>query len=125
MSNNRSAKDIMTKEVFAVNLESNINCAEICAEAWHIRHVPVTDGKGRLVGMISTRDILEHITRTPSGQFTPVKEIMSEDPLVVAPTTSLAEIADLMRRHNIGAVPVVENQHLVGIVSERDFLKLI
>jgi CBS domain-containing membrane protein len=51
------------------------------------------------------------------------KDIMMEEVVVIGPETSIGEIAEVMTRHGISGVPVVENGRLVGMVTERDLLK--
>jgi CBS domain-containing protein len=51
-----------------------------------------------------------------------VRDIMKADPLTVSPQTPTLEAIDLMREHNVGCLPVVEDGALVGIVTAHDFL---
>lgn len=124
MPSKSSAADIMSTEVVSVRDDQDLNSTEVLAESQHIRHLPVTDAAGALVGMLSVRDILHHLTRAGVSRFIPVKELMTEHPVSVSRDTPVAEIAELMREHDISAVPVVEGKRVVGMVSERDFLKL-
>ena len=91
----------------------------------HIRHVPVEDAHGTLVGLLSHRDLLAHMShRDRAPGPTAVSEIMSRNPIVVTPETPTATAIQLMRDHDVGCLPVVRDGKLVGIVSERDFLEL-
>ena len=51
-----------------------------------------------------------------------LEKVMSTEPVVVAPTASLREAAELMRSHDIGMLPVVDGKRLVGIVTDRDLV---
>jgi len=93
----------------------------------HIRHVPVEDDEGRLVGLISHRDLLRLLAKgllSRSAKEVTVKEIMIRDLMTVAPETPALEALAIMRRRKVGCLPVVENDRLVGIVTAYDFLSL-
>jgi CBS domain-containing protein len=98
-----------------------------------IRHLPVLDDEGALVGIVSQRDLFRgalaralgygaHAQQKLLGQLL-VKEVMTNDPVAVAPDAPLADAARLMLERKIGALPVVENGRLVGILTESDFVK--
>src|SRR5690606_32836009 len=93
-----------------------------------IRHLPVLD-YGRLVGMLSDRDFRELATEVLSGEQTDqlsvaVSAVMSGDVISVNPETQITEVIDLMLEHKIGALPVVADDELVGIVSYIDVLRM-
>ncbi|MFN7926633.1 MAG: CBS domain-containing protein [Blastocatellia bacterium] len=92
----------------------------------HVRHVPVEDDEGHLLGLVSHRDLLRLMAQGALNQTEPiaVKNVMTPQPITVTPqTTTLAAIA-LMRQHKVGCLPVVEEGRLVGIVTAYDFLRL-
>ncbi|HJT29086.1 MAG TPA: CBS domain-containing protein, partial [Pyrinomonadaceae bacterium] len=90
----------------------------------HIRHVPVEDQEGRLVGLITHRGLLRMMLKNANhSKLTTVREIMLTDPLTVSPSTSSLEAIDLMRKNRVGCLPVVDNEQLVGIVTSYDFLE--
>jgi CBS domain-containing protein len=117
----------MTTDIFTVQPDDAV---ELVAElmGWErIRHVPVEDGKGRLLGLVSYRAVLryfaEHVkgaVRSPA--MTQVADIMRRDVITVTPDTPTLEAIALMRRYRIGCLPVVQDGHLVAIVTEEDFM---
>jgi CBS domain-containing protein len=97
-----------------------------------IRHLPVVDD-GQLVGIVSQRDLFRgalaralgygaHAQQKLLGQLL-VKEVMTNDPVTIAPDAPLAEAARLMLERKIGCVVVVEGGRVVGILTESDFVK--
>jgi CBS domain-containing protein len=92
----------------------------------HIRHVPVEDEEGRLVGLITHRALLRLVSRGTQMQNThplTVREIMKTDPVTVLSTTPTLKALELMRRNKVGCLPVVDDGRLVGIVTSYDFLE--
>jgi len=87
----------------------------------NIRHVMVEDVDNRLVGMVSQRALIKLIgTYHPEhgGGPLPVSEIMKHDPVTVTPETSTVDAIDLMRSNGWSCLPVIKDDHLVGVVTE-------
>lgn len=115
----------MTTEVFTVRREDVIDLAARMMEWERVRHIPVEDDEGRLVGILSHRDLLGLVGRAledPAQGPVTVDDIMCKTPITVTPDTPTLEAIRKMRDHQIGCLPVVEGDRLVGIVSERTFL---
>jgi CBS domain-containing protein len=89
-----------------------------------IRHVPVEDHDHKLVGVITHRAVLRFIMGGGSPRRTPVAEVMKTEVVTVTPETSTIEALRTMRRLKIGCLPVVQNDRLVGIITEEDFMDL-
>jgi CBS domain-containing protein/gamma-glutamylcysteine synthetase len=118
----------MTTDIFTVRPDDPV---EFLAElmGWErIRHVPVEDEKGRLVGLVSYRAVLRHLTelaKHPGEHGTlsaPVSDLMRRELVTVTPDTPTLEAIALMRRHRIGCLPVVQDGHIVAILTEEDFV---
>ncbi len=124
----QQVQELMSTDVFTVHPEDLLDVAAHVMEWKHIRHVPVQDGDGALVGLISHRTLLLHLAgaarRAVGGgnRSVAVREVMETAVHTVAPTASCAEALALLRTHRIGCLPVVLDGRLLGIVSERDFL---
>src|ERR1043166_3429569 len=115
----------MSTDLFTVQPNDLIDLAASVMDWRHIRHVPVEDGDGRLVGLVTHRALLRMLAsgkREPSGNPMTVGEIMVSNPITVSPSTSSLEAMEVMRSSKIGCLPVVEGNHLVGIVTSFDFL---
>jgi CBS domain-containing protein len=118
----------MTTDLFTVHPEDVVDLAASLMDWRHIRHVPVEDNEGKLVGLVSHRTLLRLVGQGMRGaERTPVavKDIMIGDPVTVTPSTPTLEAIELMRRHKIGSLPVVEEgNRLVGIITERDLIRV-
>lgn len=118
----------MTTDLFTVHPEDVVDLAASLMDWRHIRHVPVEDNEGKLVGLVSHRTLLRLVGQGMRGaERTPVavKDIMREAPITVRANTPTLEAIELMRRHKVGCLPVIEEgNRLVGIITERDLIRV-
>jgi acetoin utilization protein AcuB len=121
----------MRAPVATIAAESPVREAAALMKARAIRHLPVVDGEGRLVGIVTDRDlrqvvfdaaVRERLTEAEALGALPVREVMTWSVVTVTPATDLRAAAALMRERRLGALPVVEGGHLVGMLTERDLL---
>jgi CBS domain-containing protein len=121
-----NVEDYMTTELFTVHEEESVEFVARLMDWQRIRHVLVEDEQHRLVGLVSHRTLLRHMaerTEVPEGGV-PVHDIMVEDPIAVSPEMRTIDAVEKMREHKIGALPVVREDRLVGIITERDFIQI-
>jgi len=123
--------DWMTEAVLAVETFDSIAVARRLMAKHRVNQLPVLDND-RLVGIVTDRDIrdayptslminrAEEIDRF-ADKIT-VEEVMTHDVFVVRPDTALVTAVGLLRRHRIGAMPVIKDQKLVGIITRSDIL---
>lgn len=118
------ATEIMTHDPMTAESTASIADAMNILKTLEIRHLPITDESGSLVGMISDRDVraLGNLSETSS-----VLELMASDVVTIDPEAELAEIIDLLLELKVGALPVVdqETRELMGIVSYIDVLRAV
>ncbi len=117
----------MATDLFTVRPDDLIDLAASVMDWKHIRHVPVEDDDGKVVGLVSHRDLLRLLAQgllNKQMRSVTVNEIMTRDPITVVPDTPTLEALKIMRRSKVGCLPVVENGRLVGIVTAYDFLAL-
>jgi len=110
------ARSRMSKRPITVALEDTVTHARTLLTKHGIHHLPVLKQR-RLVGIVTDRDV-----RSAHPKATSVADIMTSKPLVIGPDTFVDEAARRMRRHRIGALPVVEAGRLVGILTAADVL---
>ena len=111
--------DRMTKTPMTVSPAETLAIAQEKMQAGGFRQMPVVDD-GRLVGIITDRDIRKHGRHMIVAK---VQAAMTENLITAAPSTPLEEAARLLLHHKIGALPVVDREHLVGILSTSDILQ--
>ncbi len=117
----------MTTDLFTVQPEDVVDLAASLMDWRHIRHVPVEDRAGNLVGLVSHRALLRLVGKgVGSGgadtRNVSVSDIMKRNPVTVTPDTPTLTAIETMREHKVGCLPVTEGQRLVGIITERDLV---
>ncbi len=117
---------LMTTDLFTVNENDVIDLVANVMDWKHIRHVPVEDNAHRLVGLVTHRGLMRVLAQnygTPM-QPIPVRQVMQRSVVTVGPHTPTLEAIELMKEHRISCLPVEENGRLVGIMTERDLIKI-
>jgi len=120
-------EQFMTTDLFTVNEDELVDLVACLMDWEHIRHVPVEDPRHRLVGLVSHRSLLRLMAQGKGGTKEnpiPVSQVMHKEVITVTPETQTLDAISLMKRHKIGCLPVVKNEKLVGIVTERDFMNV-
>jgi len=118
----------MSTDIFTVRPDDPVELVADLMGWERIRHVPVEDHKGRLVGLVSYRGVLRHLSGVhkfppqPGGASSPVSDIMKRELITVTPDTPTLEAISLMRRYRIGCLPVVQDGHIVAVLTEEDFV---
>ncbi len=143
-----TARDIMTKEIVSVTLETSLkDLAKIFVET-RFGNLPVLDGAGNLAGIISETDLVEqhkplHIPTVMTlfdWVFTfgsekrfkeevdrvtaaTVGELYSTDPVTCSPDATIRELAGLMSQHRVHLLPVVDGGKMIGVVARLDLIR--
>lgn len=129
-------RSIMTRDVTTLKRNDKLTLADDIMQLARIRHLPVLDDDGQqLVGMVTQRDLFrgalaralgygQHAQRKVLDTLL-VKEVMSSDVITTTPDTPLVEAARVLVERKIGCLPVLEDGHLVGIVTEGDFVAMV
>ena len=124
IDNYKTVEQFMTTDLLTVRPEDTVDLAANLMHWKHIRHVPVEDNEGRLVGIVSHRDLMAFFAADSVGSRseTAVREVMKTEPIVIAPETMTLEALLLMRENNIGCLPIIKGEKLVGLITAYDFL---
>jgi CBS domain-containing protein/gamma-glutamylcysteine synthetase len=118
-------EQFMTTDLFTVGPDEAVELVAHLMQWKRIRHVPVEDNEHRLLGMVSQRSLVRLIAERfhEIGQRPfAAHEVMTPEPVTVAPETSIGDAISLMRTNRVGCLPVVKDGRLVGIITEFDFL---
>lgn len=121
IDNYRTVEQFMSKDLFTVRPGDVVDLAASLMNWKHIRHVPVEDDAGNLVGLLSHRDLLKLLTEH-CGEEIIVRDVMKTNLITVTPETGSLEALKTMRDHDIGCLPVVHNNRLIGLITAFDFL---
>lgn len=122
-----SVEDIMTPgtELATLGPGDALSSARALMARKRIRHIPILDGDGHLLGLVSQRDVL---AATPPGGTAGASveprlgEIMSTELVTVHPAVNVRHAGLKLRKLGIGCLPVVRDGKLIGIVTDSDFV---
>ncbi len=135
MAGTRTVADLMTKEVVTLDANDTLSVADDVMGLARIRHMPVIDYDGSVVGLISQRDLFRGALARALGYgefarqklygMLRVKDVMTNDVITTSPTTPLSEAARIMTERMIGCLIVLEDDQMVGILTEGDCVRLV
>ena len=127
-------KDRMIKHPLTISPEESISSAHRYMEDQNVRHLPVVENSGRMVGLITEDDLLK---AGPSSATllnvweihallmdVKVKSVMVKDMITTTEETPIEEAAHLMLDHKIGCLPVTWKGNLLGIITESDIFRI-
>lgn len=127
-------KDLMTRNLFACRATQTLDKVEEFMKKGRIRHIPVVDENGGLVGLLTHRDLLQACISSFAAsseiglkrflQGKKIGEVMRRNITVASPDMDLRDAAALMMKEKLGCLPVLEGSKLVGIITEADFMNL-
>lgn len=127
-------RDLMTENVVAVRPGDTLATLRNLMTERDVRHMPVVNGDGELVGLVSERDLLRHslIQQSDVPDFVEdtilerlkVRELMNTVVESADPDRDIRDAAQVMLENKYGCLPVVEGERLVGILTEADFVRL-
>lgn len=129
----RTVRDLMTEKVYTLKARENLETLYDLMDSRRVRHVPILDNEGELVGLVTDRDL----SRTALGAVEElplsverdilrrrrIRDIMVTEPDTIEADASLSDAAELLLENKVGCLPVVEGLHLVGIITEADFVR--
>jgi CBS domain-containing protein len=116
----KSVRDTMTENPRSIKTSASVVEAARLMREEHVGSLPITDDE-QLVGMITDRDITTRVVAEAEDPMrTSVGDVYSRDLITVEPDEGLDEALQLMARHQVRRLPVIENGRLVGIVAQAD-----
>ncbi|PSW11024.1 CBS domain-containing protein [Photobacterium sanctipauli] len=125
--------DMMTPHPHSLSASHTLADAKRLMEKHHIHHIPVTNDDNHLIGLVSQRDILSaqesSLEQFSKNQFIsaldiPLEQAMHRNLMSVDPHAGLKEAAVYMQKHQIGCLPIIDHNKLVGIITDTDFVAI-
>ena len=121
-----AVEELMTRDVVTISEGDNLALGDDLLKLHHIRHLPVVR-EGRLVGLVSHRDLIRALARQGGSRSTPIwaKDVMVRAVETVSPRASVREVVEKLLDRKYGCMPVVEEDgRLVGIITASDLVRL-
>ncbi len=147
----KTAKDIMTKEVYLIRLDTSVTEAAKIMDENGLDGLPIVDKDKVLLGIVTQYDLIKNAAHVhlPTLQIIfknlyikdskeveeekkkitslAVKDVMNPDPLILKPDVDIAEVISLFKDHHlVNPIPVIdESRRVIGIISRYDIIKLL
>ena len=117
-------KSVMSSPVISMESTGNVAAAAQTMVQHNIGSVVVVEGK-KPVGIITERDITKQVIKGEGVLRGPVKNVMTKAVVTAPPNMPIQEAFELMLRNKIRRLPIVENNSIVGIVTEKDLMRWV
>lgn len=126
---------IMTRDVITLNHTDNLETAESLFKKNNIRHIPVVSGE-KIIGMLSYTDLLrisfadaidedeQDVDTIVYNMFT-IEQVMAKNLISVNSNSTIKEVAEILSKKEFHALPIVDNNKLVGIVTTTDLINFL
>ena len=131
------SKQIMTSPVVTLTPQTSVAEAHKLFESKKFRHVPIVSNDGILIGMVSDRDILRYLNNIPGvgndkhlqikapSMTDHISQLMQKQVLTASMDTDVRYIAMLFVEQHIGAIPIMDEENLKGIITRSDILRAV
>ncbi len=119
--------EFMETDLFTVQKDDLIELVAEMMEWRNIRYMPVEDTKGNLSGLVNSRLLIKHFVnygKLIHKKSMMVKDIMIKEPVTIKPNATIVEAVQLMNKHQIGCLLVVNEGELIGMITETEFLRV-
>ena len=126
-------RDWMTRHPVTIRRGTSILETRELMDEEQVRRLLVLDDDGTLIGVVTAGDVreawpsplssLEPFERKAALAEIPIEEVIENDPISIHPDATIQEAADLMFEHKIGGLPVVEDDKLLGLITQSDLIR--
>lgn len=120
-------EEFMTTDLFTVQKDDILELVANLIDWRRIRYVPVEDDSKHLVGLVTMRMVFREyndVIHQKTDGSTSVEDIMIKNPITIHPEASILEAIEIMDEQQIGCLPVVKNNRLVGIITEQNYMTI-
>ncbi len=134
MKKRQPVSDVMTKQVVTVNVKDSLLTVKSVLSNKKVRHLPVLDG-GKLVGILSRTDVMRLSFGNVFGEqaeadaaifeMLSIPQIMTHKPRTVSVSMTIHDVAEILAEEEFHALPVVDGDKLVGIVTTTDIIRFL
>lgn len=134
MKKRTPVSEIMTKAIITLNQSDDLEHAEMLFKRHHIRHIPVVK-KAAIIGMLSYTDLLkisfadvtedDHQVNAVVYNMFSIAQVMTKNLVCVSSKTTIKEVAEILTSNEFHALPVVDHNVLVGIVTTTDLINYL
>ena len=115
-----------SRKVIMLRLDATVQEALALFVEHNIGSLPVIDEQGKVVGIFTERDVLFKAHEDPEGfPSRHMKDVMTPDPITCGPEDVVHDVMGLMAKYQVGQLPVVEDDKLMGVVSVGDLIKAL
>lgn len=121
--NMKQVKQLMSTDVMTVYPEDPVALVDQMMKWNKVNHIIVEDGKGHLLGVVTSGKIAEIAATVPEFNLLPVKKIMRKDITTITPDANISDALAIMQNLWISSLPVVSEKKLMGIVTKNDMLR--
>jgi CBS domain-containing protein len=134
MKKRTPVSDIMTKDIIALDRSDDLERAEMLFKRYNIRHIPVVNEES-IIGMLSYTDLLkisfaditedDHNVNTVVYNMFSIEQVMTKNLVCVTSDTTIREVAEILAQNEFHALPIVDDDVLVGIVTTTDLINYL
>ena len=118
-------EEFMSTDIVSVRQNDILEFAMALLNWTDLEFMPVEDEKGKLLGLITGQQIIQYYAdRVDESHIALVNEVMDKTPPTVSPQTPILEVISLMNSKKIKVLPVVKNEELIGMISEKNFVAI-
>lgn len=120
-------EEVMKTDVLSVQPDDIVEFVADMMDWAKLRYVPVEDDKGKFVGLVTARSLLKTLRQHSLDKklkTLKVKDIMLKQPETIQPHQKLSDAISIMNQHQLGSLPVIQNDKLVGMLTETEFFHL-
>ncbi len=115
---------IMTTELFVVNENDLVELVQKIMEWKRICHMPVVNESNKIIGIITRTNLDTIDIKKAKNNLLVAKDIMVTEVITATPETLIEDAEKLMNLKNIGCLPIIENEELIGVLTRNDLLKI-
>ena len=121
--------ELMSRDLVVLKPEDNLQAMQQCFRAYNIHHIPVVDDAGKLLGLLTRSDfarsnyLLAHFKQGFKEIL--VKDIMTRQLATISPDAPVQEVAEVFLSNIMHAMPVLDGDTLVGIITTQDLLRYL